>query len=333
MKTILIFSLIIIQSCIAFAQSFCTNDSIVREIQLPLTGQDSQTVFYYFNDEWISGAYPDMVPADSIQKMEVKNDEYDNQAIFLTVSPEIVDDLKAKTKNLWIHDYPLAEFPGGNGKLKEWLDNNIKIPDGYKEAERVPVTFTLHPDGSISNPKILLPSKNEAVNEEALRLVNALPKFRIKYCTPKKSSFRYNISISFKEPEAIFIRDCETTFIVQLPIIETKIKQLYENVVFGTATDPDFLITDICTDDFLRRLKGANDMDSNAYATWLLRSGMQDGDDTPSIVTSIIPGADNTVVVSWSDMGHNGQTTFTLVESDDEWKINNSTVPEGYNPL
>lgn len=333
MKSILIYSLFLIHSCVAYAQNYCVNDSIAREIQFPLTEQDTQTVFYYFNDEWISGAYPDMVPTDSIQKMEVKNDEYDNRAVFLTVSPETVAELKAKTKDLWFHDYPYVEFPGGNEKLKEWLDNNIKIPDGYKGSEIVTVWFTLHPDGSISNPKILRPSKNEAANEEALRLVNALPKFRIKYFTPKKCSFRYYITISFKEPEAIFIRGGENSFINQFPIIETKIRQLYESFVFGTTTDPDFKIKDICTDDFLRRLESANDMDSKAYATWLLRSGMQDGDDTPSIVTSIIPGADNTVVVNWSDMGHNGQTTFTLIESDGEWKINNATVPEGYNPL
>mgnify|MGYP007013468691 FL=1 len=60
---------------------------------------------------------------------------------------------------------------------------------------------------------------------------------------------------------------------------------------------------------------------------------MQDGDDSPSKVTSIIPGKDNTVIVNWSDMGHKGSTTFTMIESDGTWKINDATVPDGYNPL
>lgn len=105
------------------------------------------------------------------------------------------------------------------------------------------------------------------------------------------------------------------------------------NLVFETAKDSDFKIPEICTPVFLQRSEKANDYDTKGYATWLLRSGMQDGDDTLSKVTSIIPGKDNTVIVSWSDMGHKGFTTFTMIESDGTWKINDATVPDGYNPL
>ncbi|MDE7472472.1 MAG: hypothetical protein K2M68_02690, partial [Muribaculaceae bacterium] len=171
---------------------------------------------------------------------------------------------------------------------------------------------------------------NEAANEEALRLVNALPKFRVQYCTPRKCNLNYYISIAFKEPGAIFIRGDESSFINKFPVIKDKIKQLYETIVFGTVKDSNFKISDICTADFLHRLEKANDFDSPGYATWLLRSGNQNGDDTPSKVISIIPGEGNTVIVHWSDMGHQGSTTFTMTESDGEWKINDATVPEGY---
>lgn len=103
--------------------------------------------------------------------------------------------------------------------------------------------------------------------------------------------------------------------------------------MFDTAKDPNFDIKDICTAGFIQRLEKANDSDSKGYATWLLRSGMQDGDGTPSRVISIVPDADNTVIVNWSDMGHKGSTAFTLVKSDNEWKINNATVPDGFNPI
>lgn len=149
MKKLILVSSIIIQSCVAFAQNCCVNDSTIREIQFPLTEQDTETVFFYLNNEWIAGAYLDMVPTDSIQKMEVKNDEYDNRAVFLTVSPEIVAGLKAEMKKLFINLDPRCEFPGGNGKLKEWIDANIKVPEGYKGCEIVMVRFTVLPDGSI----------------------------------------------------------------------------------------------------------------------------------------------------------------------------------------
>jgi len=307
MKKLFLSALIIGQSCIAFAQNYCENDTIAREIQFPLTERDCETVFYYFNNEWIPGAGLDMVPRDSIQAAEIKNDEYGNRAVFFTVSSETQDRIKAEARNTWPYLEPRCEFPGGNAKLKEWIDENIRIPEGFKGRERVFVSFTVHPDGSISDATIIRrPSKNEAVNQEALRLVNALPKFRVKYYTPQKKNFHLFLPITFKEPGTIFIRGGESSFIKQFPSIEARIWQLYENLVFATAKDPDFKIADICTADFIQRLKKANDYDPDGYATWLLRSGMQDGDATPSIVLSILPRKDNKVLVNWEDMGHLG---------------------------
>lgn len=334
MKKLFLSALIIGQSCIAFAQNYCENDTIAREIQFPLTERDCETVFYYFNNEWIPGAGLDMVPRDSIQAAEIKNDEYGNRAVFFTVSSETQDRIKAEARNTWPYLEPRCEFTGGNGKLKEWLDENIRIPEGFKGSERVFVKFTVHPDGSISDATIYRRrSQNEAVNQEALRLVNAMPKFRVKYYTPQKKNLHLTLPITFKEPGTIFIRGGESPFIKQFPTIEARIKQLYENLVFETAKDPDFKIADICTADFLQRLKKANEYDSDGYATWLLRSGMQDGDDTPSRVLSILPRKDNKVLVNWEDMGHLGSTTFSMTESDGEWKICDATVPKGFNPL
>ena len=211
MKKLFLISLTIVQACIAFAQNCCENDTIVREIQFPLTLND-KTEFFYFNNEWIRGASLDMVSADSLQKVEVKNDEYGNRSLFLTVSPEILAQIKEDARKIYVCDDARCEFPGGNGKLKEWLNENIRIPEGFKGSETVYVKFTVHPDGSISDPSIFRrPSKNEAVNQEALRLVNALPNFRVKYYIPHlKKKFSFLLPITFKEPGVIFIRGTES---------------------------------------------------------------------------------------------------------------------------
>lgn len=210
MKKLFLISLLIVKACIAFAQNFCENDTIAREIQFPLTERDTETVFYYYNNEWIAGADHWMVPVDSIQKIEVKNDEYGNRALFLTVSSETHAHIKAEARKIRFCDIPQCEFPGGNGKLKEWIDENIRIPEGFKGCERVFVKFTVHPDGSISDAQIFRsPSKNEAVNQEALRLVNALPNFRVKYFTPQKKNLYLTVPITFTEPGVIWIRGDE----------------------------------------------------------------------------------------------------------------------------
>lgn len=210
MKNLLLAVLFLFQAGVLFSQHCCVNDSVIRKIQFPLTESDTETVFYYFNEEWICGAMPDMIETDSILKIEIKNDEYDNRAVFITVSPETISQLKSKVdetyRNLFVNYDPQCEFPGGNGKLKEWIEANIRVPEGYKGSERVIVMFKIQPDGSVTDSKIFRPSKNEAANAEALRLVNALPKFRVRYFTPKKAPLSYVMPIAFKEPGLIYIK-------------------------------------------------------------------------------------------------------------------------------
>lgn len=60
--------------------------------------------------------------------------------------------------------------------------------------------MTILPDGTVTDAKIIKPSTNEDANAEALRLVNSLPKFRIKYFTPRKAPLRYLLPITFTSP-------------------------------------------------------------------------------------------------------------------------------------
>lgn len=135
MNIILLLSVIIPQACLAFSQNSCENDSSFKEIRFPLTGHYTPMMFYYFNNEWIAGASVEMIDPDSILNMEVKNDEYGNRTVFITISSDTLEklksDVKEATKDIWPNYDPICEFPGGSGKFKEWLEANIRIPDGY----------------------------------------------------------------------------------------------------------------------------------------------------------------------------------------------------------
>lgn len=212
MKELIIASLLAVSSCVALAQDMSTRDSLVIEPKFPLTELDTKSgVFCYYNDEWFAIPACTNVEQDSIQAAQVKNDQYGNRAVFFTVSPTYLAHLKAEASKVFINLDPRCEFPGGDGKLKEWIQDNLRIPKGYKGRERVVVNFKVHPDGSISSPRIIRPSKNKAANEEALRLVNALPKFRVMYCAPYQTNkdFSYYMPIVFTEPGLIFIRGNE----------------------------------------------------------------------------------------------------------------------------
>ncbi len=122
------------------------------------------------------------------------------------------------------------------------------------------------------------------------------------------------------------------SFTADFPEIEKSVREFYAGAVFGENTDSAYM-AQFCTAEFMRQLSDAYDYDSPGYATCLLRSGMQDGDDSPGEVLSVTPGAGNTVVVEYSDMGHKGSTTLEMAEDSGRWKINACTVPEGFDTL
>ncbi len=111
--------------------------------------------------------------------------------------------------------------------------------------------------------------------------------------------------------------------------IEQTACRFYETVVlFGSEPD-SAAIAGFCTKGFMKQLADANDMDCGGYAVWLLRTGHQDGDDTPDKVTDVTAGNNNTVLVKYRDMGHRGATILRFAETPDGWKIDGAFRPEG----
>ena len=196
----------ILLAFVASAQQIDLNGQDYKELQFPLTEADTKAPFFYFNDEWIPGANIQTVPPEQIQGAQIKDDEYGNRSVFLTVSQETLDKIKADSKKKFINLDPICEFPGGNGNLIEWIKENIHIPSSLEGHVRVIAGMTIMPDGTVTDAKIIKPSTNDDANQEALRLVNALPKFNVKYCTPRKAPLRYLLPITFTSPGTILIR-------------------------------------------------------------------------------------------------------------------------------
>lgn len=189
-----------------FAQQAEPADTTYQEFKFPLTEADVNRPFFYFNGEWIPGADIAKVAPELIESAQIKDDEYGNRSVFVTVSPETLEAVKADSRSKFINLDPICEFPGGNALLAEWLKENIRIPASLEGQVRVITGMTILPDGTVTDAKIIKPSTNEDANAEALRLVNSLPKFRIKYFTPRKAPLRYLLPITFTSPGTILIR-------------------------------------------------------------------------------------------------------------------------------
>ena len=81
--------------------------------------------------------------------------------------------------------------------MTEYIKENLRTSSGSEAANgRVVVTFTIEPDGSISNPKILK-SLNEACDQEALRLVKNMPKWIPGERNGKSIPVKYTLPIDF----------------------------------------------------------------------------------------------------------------------------------------
>jgi len=92
------------------------------------------------------------------------------------------------------------EFPGGEEALYKYLAENIKYPvmaKNNKVEGRVYITFVIEKDGNVSDAKVLR-SDNEELNAEALRVINAMPKWKPGMQRGVPVRVQYNIPISFK---------------------------------------------------------------------------------------------------------------------------------------
>ena len=94
----------------------------------------------------------------------------------------------------------IPEFPGGRVEMMKFLQNTVKYP---KEAQdkgiqgKVLVQFVVKSDGTVADAKVVN-SINPLLDNEALRVVKAMPKWKPGMQSGKAVNVKYNIPISFR---------------------------------------------------------------------------------------------------------------------------------------
>lgn len=94
----------------------------------------------------------------------------------------------------------MPEFPGGNKAMMSYLAENIKYP---KEAEnagmqgRVIVQFVVDTDGSIEDAKVVR-AVDPLLDKEAIRVINAMPKWKPGMQDGKEVRVKYTVPIAFR---------------------------------------------------------------------------------------------------------------------------------------
>ncbi len=93
-----------------------------------------------------------------------------------------------------------AQYPGGAEAMTKWLAANLKYPEAALKGNisgRVFVTFVVDKDGTILNPEILR-SVHPALDQEALRVVKAMPKWTAGKMRGKAVKVKMSVPIIFR---------------------------------------------------------------------------------------------------------------------------------------
>ena len=93
-------------------------------------------------------------------------------------------------------------FPGGDEALMQYLADNVCYPEIAAEMGIegvVTVEFTVKADGSIADAKIVR-MVDPDLEEEALRLVNSMPRWTPASDNGTPASARYSLPIKFRLP-------------------------------------------------------------------------------------------------------------------------------------
>ena len=144
--------------------------------------------------------------ADTIEEGELpaiedtvvlKKGEIDDTEI--VVVGEIVDpEQEDKVYEAFVDVRPT--FPGGDGKLMEWISQHIVYPPGCYESHiqgRVIIRFMIKADGSVGEAEIIRRVYPE-LDKEALRVVKSLPKFNPATLNGKAVEYWFTLPIIFR---------------------------------------------------------------------------------------------------------------------------------------
>jgi len=133
-------------------------------------------------------------------ELEIEDTEADDETV-IDVSPVVVAEEEEEEEEgqifFIVEDMP--EFPGGDLALRKYIANAINYPVIAQEngiQGKVYVQFVVDKDGSVSDARIAR-GVDPSLDKEALRVVNALPKWKPGKQRGKPVRVSYTVPINF----------------------------------------------------------------------------------------------------------------------------------------
>lgn len=121
----------------------------------------------------------------------------------LIIDPDKEDDYLAEkmdTVNVYDVVEQMPTFPGGYQKMQEFIEKNLRYPKECTEKgiqRRVIIAFVVEKSGKLTNIRVIK-SVEPALDKEALRIVNLMPKWIPGRQCNKTVRVKYIIPITFR---------------------------------------------------------------------------------------------------------------------------------------
>lgn len=134
-----------------------------------------------------------------VEDVEINAEVDQNEVIEEYVAPEVEEE-EIEEAEIFTVVEEMPEFPGGMAKLAEYLAKNIKYPQLARESGiqgRVFINFVVENDGSVTNVKVMR-SLGGGCDEEAVRVVKSMPKWKPGKQRGKPVRVSYNLPVNFK---------------------------------------------------------------------------------------------------------------------------------------
>ncbi|MGF7140866.1 energy transducer TonB [Roseimarinus sediminis] len=133
------------------------------------------------------------------EEFEFESTEADDETIIDAV-PVIDADESEEESEVFVIVEDMPEFPGGELALRKWIASNVDYPVIAAEngiQGKVYVQFVVDKDGSVTNARIAR-GVDPSLDQEALRVVNNLPRWKPGKQRGKPVRVSYTVPINFQ---------------------------------------------------------------------------------------------------------------------------------------
>ena len=149
------------------------------------------------------GAFSLEVPANAILRCSYQGRE-SQEVLAADMTNNNHLSLSSKSREMNEQVFTVVEkmpsFPGGDAELLKYIATNIKYPKESQdngEQGRVICSFIVGRDGSVNNPEVLR-GVTPLLNEEAVRVINTMPRWNPGMQRGKAVAVKYTVPITFR---------------------------------------------------------------------------------------------------------------------------------------